>query len=143
MFAPVVAAGVRPILRLFRPAGEGGDPCTTWKGTVDQFASLGRHNEPPPHFSCSPAGTDMVDGRPAHKWSVTNTTASDNASGPSTVWIDDRLHLLTKSVDQNGSMEMRNVKEGNPSGDLFSPPADYQKIGVTEFLSALGKKPGQ
>lgn len=141
MFSSMVAAGMGPMLRLFRPAADG-DPCTTWNGTVNQFATFTKQRGEPPHFSCTPMGSDAVNGRPAHKWTVTTTGGNEASPGPSTVWIDDHLHIITKSVDPNGSMEMRDVREGAPSADLFVAPASYQKIGVTEFLAALAKGAG-
>ncbi len=138
MFSSLAAAEMTPMLRLFRPAADG-DPCTTWNGTVNQFAAFTKHSGTPPHFSCTPVGTDIVSGRPAHKWSVVATGRTDDSHDQSTVWIDDRLHILTKSTDANGSMEMRNVREGAPSADLFVAPTDYKKIGVTDLLSSLAK----
>ena len=142
MFAPMISAGMAPMLRLFRPAASG-DPCVSWNGAVDQFATFVRHSSgPPPQFSCTAAGTDVVDGRSAHKWTVVTTGGSGDNPGPSTVWIDDRLHILSKSTDAHGSMGMRNIKEGAPSNDLFAPPAGYQKIGVTDLLKRLGNSSG-
>jgi hypothetical protein len=141
LFSSMVAAGMGPMLRLFRPAADG-DPCTVWNGTVNQFASFSKQSGPPPHFSCAPMGSDAVNGRPAHKWTVTATGGNEASDGPATVWIDDRLHIITKSIDPNGSMEMRDVREGAPSADLFVAPASYQKIGVTDFLASLAKGAG-
>jgi hypothetical protein len=137
MFSRVVAAGAAPFLHLFRPA-EGGDPCSVWNGTVDQFAAFGRgRSGPPPHFTCQSAGSDKVDGRPAQKWTVTTQGGDQNQGGPATVWIDDHLHVISRSIDANGQSEMRNIKEGEPAADLFVPPGGYRKIGVTDFLGAL------
>jgi hypothetical protein len=141
MFSSMVAGGMAPMLRLFRPAADG-DPCTTWNGTVNQFASFAKQSGPPPHFSCTPMGSDAVNGRAAHKWSVATTGGNETSEEPSTVWIDDRLHIITKSIDPNGSMEMQNVREGQPSADLFDAPASYQKMGVTDFLASLAKGAG-
>jgi len=139
MFSSVVAAGAAPFLHLFRPAADG-DPCTVWNGAVDQFAAFARRSSgPPPHFTCQSAGSDMVAGRPAHKWTVVDD-ASGAHQGPSTVWIDDRLHVISRSEDANSGMEMRNIKDGAPPADLFAPPAGYRKIGITDFLGSLGKK---
>jgi len=141
MFSSMVAAGMGPMLRLFRPAADG-DPCTVWNGTVNQFARFSKESNDPPHFTCTPMGSDAVNGRPAHKWSVLTTGGGSASNESGTVWIDDRLHILTKSIDANGSMEMRNVRDGAPSPDLFVPPAGYQKIGVTDFVAALAKAGG-
>ncbi|GEM_PF-2013131 len=137
IFTPVVSAGFAPLLRLFRPMADG-DPCTVWNGTVDGIAAfVPRHTSgTPPHFTCRATGTESVNGRPAHKWLVTADHTDGGNSGPSTVWIDDRLHVISRSRDANGEMEMRNVHEGAPPADLFVPPSGYRRIGVTDFLRA-------
>jgi hypothetical protein len=140
MFAPMVSVGMAPLLRMFRPAANG-DPCVTWNGSVDQLSTFIKGSGPKPQFSCTPAGTDVVDGRPSHKWTVV-ATGGNTPSQQSTVWIDDRLHVLSKSTDANSSAEMRNIKEGEPPSDLFIPPAGYQKIGVTDLLKNLGNASG-
>lgn len=143
MFTRVIAVGFAPILRFFRPM-TGGDPCAEWNTTVDQFASFGaqfsgrRTSGPPPKFTCHDAGTDNVNGRSAEKWTVTEDT--DHETG--TVWIDSRLHVITKSVDKNGAMELRNVQEGAQPDAMFAPPAGYRKIGITEVLAGLRKATG-
>ncbi len=136
MFTSVVAVAFAPLMRFIRPA-TGGDPCTGWNSTVDQFATFlkQRKSGPPPHFVCHSMGSENVDGRPAAKWAVTDD--ADKNSG--VVWIDDRLQIVTKSMDNTGQMEMRNIKEGPQPAELFAPPAGYQKLGLTEMLGALGK----
>lgn len=136
MFARVIAIGFAPLMRFFRPAGTG-DPCTQWNTTVDMFTAITRQHRsgPPPHFTCQSLGAESVDGRSAHKWSVTE----DSHSNSGTVWIDDRLQIVSKSMDQNGEMEMRNIKEGAPPQAMFEAPADYQKLSLAAMVSALAK----
>jgi hypothetical protein len=134
MLAPAVAAGFAPIMHFFRPVS-GGDPCAEWNTTVDQFSALIRQRQsgPPPQFTCRSLGSETVAGRPAQKWSV----SSNIDSRASTVWIDQRLHVISKSMDENGQMEMRNIHEGPQPATLFAAPPGYRKLGLTEMLASL------
>lgn len=135
LLTPVVTAAFAPVLRFFRPAGTG-DPCTQWNTTVSQFAAFVKHDksEPPPHFTCHSLGDDKVDGRPTHKWAV---TTDGPHGGTGTVWIDDKLQIVSKSEDSDGQMEMRNIHEGPQPASLFAPPAGYKKLSVTSMLGNL------
>jgi hypothetical protein len=137
MLAPAVAAGFAPIMHFFRPVS-GGDPCAEWNTTVDQFSALIRRHQSglPPQFTCRSLGTETVDGRLAQKWSV----SSNVDSRASTVWIDQRLHVISRSMDQNGQMEMRNIHEGPQPATLFAAPSGYRKLGLTEMLATLKGK---
>ena len=64
-------------------------------------------------------------------------TSTDNKEG--TVWIDQRLHIISKAADDHSQMEMRNIHEGPQSVALFEAPAGYRKLSVASMLSALGK----
>lgn len=136
MLAPMIGAGFAPLMRFIRPVTSG-DPCAEWNSTVDQYATLLRQRSsgPPPKFSCSKLGTESVNDRPATKWAVTATPDNKTA----TVWIDERLHVISKSMDSNGQMEMRNIHEGPQPTALFVPPEGYRKLGMAEMLGSLGK----
>lgn len=137
MLAPVVARGFAPFMHFFRPVGTG-DPCADWNSTVDQFSALvqQRRSGPPPKFTCRSLGGDVVDGRPAQKWAV-----SDNIdTRTSTVWIDQRLRVISKSADESSQMEMKNIHEGPQPATLFQAPAGYRKLGLSEMLASLKGK---
>ena len=136
MFSSAIAVAFAPLMHFFRPAGTG-DPCTQWNSTVDMYSAITRHRSsgPAPHFTCQSLGAESVSGRPAQKWAVTE----DSHSNAGTVWIDDRLHIVSKSMDQNGQMEMRNIQEGAPPQAMFEAPAGYQKLSLAGMLSALAK----
>jgi hypothetical protein len=63
-------------------------------------------------------------------------TSNDPDDHGSTVWIDDRLHILSRSqdADDGDEMEIRNIKEGPQPEALFEAPPGYKKIGVTSIL---------
>ena len=134
MLAPLAAAGIGPVMRFLRPVATG-DPCTQWNTTVDQFAAyMTRHSEKTkPHFTCQDLGSESVNGRSAHKWSI----ASNEKKDEGTVWIDDRLHIMVKSLDKDGGMELRDIHEGPQAAALFEPPAGYRKLGLSEMLAAV------
>jgi hypothetical protein len=67
----------------------------------------------------------MVNGRPAHKWAV--TTVDDGKTESGYAWIDDRLHVVSKSQDDEGTMELRNIVEGPQPESLFQVPPDLRK----------------
>jgi hypothetical protein len=138
IFTPVVAAGAAPLLHLFRPTGDG-NPCTAWNATADQFtAFIPRSVVPASPFVCQSNGSDVVAGRAAHKWTLT-VNDSKSRQQPTILWIDDRLHVVSRSIDANSRTELRHIKEGAPSADLFVPPAGYHKISVADFLTSVTK----
>jgi len=135
MFASVAAKGFAPLLRFIRPAGAG-DPCTEWNATVSQYGAFVRRDRsgPPPHFTCRSLGEDKVNGRPASKWAVVTDGAQADTG---TIWIDERLHIVSRSVDRDGGMEMRNVHEGPQPAALFTAPPGYRKLSVTDMLKGM------
>jgi hypothetical protein len=142
MMSSLVTATFGPVLRFFRPAG-GGDPCTQWNTTTMPFASFAHNkSDAPPHFTCKSLGSESVDGRSAHKWQWTND-AKDGGTG--TVWIDDRLQVVSRAEDNDDHMELRNIKEGAVSPSMFTPPASYKKLSVASIMGSLmnGSKDGQ
>ena len=68
---------------------------------------------------------ESANGRAAHKGGV---ISNDPKDGPMTIWVDDRLHVLSRSTDNDGRMEMRNISEGPQPDSLFTPPASYKKL---------------
>jgi hypothetical protein len=137
MFAQLVMVGATPVLRVLRPAGSG-DPCTQWNSMLDPFAAFRKHDDSKtaPHFTCKSLGSESVNGRPAHKWMETSNDPDDRGS---TIWIDDRLHIMARSQDgANGDeMEIRNIKEGPQPEALFEAPAGYKKVGITSILGGM------
>jgi hypothetical protein len=140
MFTSVVTVGVAPLMRFFRPAGTG-DPCSGWNSTVSQYSTFVKHDKSntPPHFTCRSLGSESVDGRPAAKWAfITDGEHADTGI----VWIDDKLHIVSRSMDPSGQMEMRNVHEGAQPASLFTAPAGYKKVSVASIIGGMMKGSG-
>jgi hypothetical protein len=76
----------------------------------------------------------MVNGRATQKWAVTSNDPNDS---PMTIWIDNRLHIMSRSQDKNGAMEMRNVQEGPQPDSLFTPPSSYRKLSLTSLVGGM------
>jgi hypothetical protein len=127
--------GGASLWRVFRPANAS-DPCTTWNSVVRSYAQL-YNNRTPPTFSCRSEGSDNVDGRPAQKWAVTSVDSGTTKHGE--VWIDNALHVVTRSVDQGerGGMELRDIHEGSQAESLFEIPAGYKPFDPTALLAKL------
>ncbi|MGH7646944.1 MAG: hypothetical protein ACREND_02420 [Gemmatimonadaceae bacterium] len=142
MLTSLVTATFGPVLRFFRPAGAG-DPCTQWNTTTAPFVSISHDkSNAPPHFTCKSLGSESVDGRSAHKWQWTND-AQDGGTG--TVWIDDKLQVVTRATDKDDNMELRNIKEGPVAASMFTPPASYKKLSVASIMGSMmsGSKGGK
>lgn len=144
MFTSIVTIGFAPLMRVLRPAGAG-DPCTQWNSAINPFGAFVKRDNgtPPPHYSCQSLGTESVNGRGAHKWAVTSNDPNDRAM---TIWVDDRLHVLSRSEDAHDKWEMRNIHEGPQPDSLFTPPAGYKKLSMTSLIGGVlggGKDGGQ
>lgn len=144
MFTQLVMVGATPVLRILRPAGSG-DPCSQWNSAVSPFAAYVKQDKskPTPHFTCTSMGADNVNGRPARKWAVASNDPGDRSG---TIWVDDRLHIILRSQDGKGGMELRDIKEGPQPDALFQAPAGYRKISVASILGSMlhgGAEKGQ
>ncbi len=135
MFTSLVTIGFAPLMRVLRPAGSG-DPCTQWNSAINPFGAYMKQDKgtPPPQFSCRSLGAESVNGRGAQKWAV---TSNDPKFGAMTIWVDDKLHVLSRSEDADGKWEMRNIREGAQPDSLFTPPASYRKISMSSLLGGM------
>jgi hypothetical protein len=74
-------------------------------------------------------GRETLDGRTVEKWQC---TMSDGRID--TVWFDERLKATVRRQGKGGSsFELRNIKEGALSKDLFQVPAGFMKIAIPGF----------
>src|SRR6185312_6241001 len=129
--AALNGSGAPTLVRLFAPASS--DPCSTWNQAVLRF-QYSTHKAP--HFSCQSAGTDVVNGRPAQKWAVTTTDANGTTQS-GYAWIDNKLHVVSRSQDKNSEMDLQNVQEGPQPDAVFQIPAGYHQIDESALLMQL------
>ena len=77
-------------------------------------------------------GTETVDGAPAEKFKVTYTEKGKNVSVYQ--WLRDGvIPVKIEAVDGTWSMEYKNLKTGPQPGELFEPPAGYEKFGMPDM----------
>lgn len=69
---------------------------------------------------CQPLGTEEVDGRRASKWAVTRYF--DDQSALSYIWVDTRLHIVSRIRVAGRTTELRNVIEIFQPSALFEAP---------------------
>jgi hypothetical protein len=135
MFTSLVTIGFAPLMRVLRPAGAG-DPCTQWNSAINPFGAFVKQNKgtPPPHYTCQSLGAESVNGRASQKWAVASNDPNDGAM---TIWVDDKLHVLSRSEDAHDKWEMRNIREGALPDSLFTPPAGYKKLSMSSLLGGM------
>lgn len=122
--------GAPTMWQLFRPS-TASDPCSAWNALVQSMP----HDSAPPHVACRSLGSESVNGRAAHKWSVTSTQHGSAQNG--TVWIDDQLRVVSKSQDANGTMQLTNVQVAPQPDAVFQIPAGYRPIDTSALVAQL------
>ena len=100
-----LAAGPSQYFRV----GNAEDACPDWQKAADQ------------KIVCEKVGHEAVDGRQTVKY--LNKGASADAT--TAVWIDPTLNFVIKWESLETGAELRNIKEGQQSADLFVIPAGY------------------
>lgn len=73
--------------------------------------------------TCKNLGVEQVNGRACDHWQI-----ADKDGRITNSWIDQKLHIPIKSVSEDGTLELTNIKEGEAEAVLFQIPAGYQKI---------------
>jgi hypothetical protein len=76
-------------------------------------------------FVCEKVGPDVVDGRQTVKYEKKSGSADDSAA---IVWIDTALKFVVKWQSAASGAELRNIKEGPQSADLFVLPSGYEPL---------------
>jgi hypothetical protein len=87
-------------------------------------------------MTCKNLGVEQVNGRTCDHWQMT-----DKNGKVSNVWIDQTIHFPIKSVSQDSTWQLTNIKEGEPSASLFEIPAGYHKMDMGSMMQ--GMRPGQ
>jgi len=126
-------SGAPPIWRLFHPTSSS-DPCSSWNALMQTYAAhdTSFHTT----FACQNQGNDLVGGRSAQRWLVTSTDRNGRkASG--TAWIDSRLHIVSKTQDSTGTMQLANIQEGPQPASVFAIPASYHQLDMRQMLGRM------
>lgn len=72
------------------------------------------------NVECKAMESDSLGGRATTKWEVKHFFA--NESWTSTVWVDVRLHVVSKHEYEQDIVELRNIMEGTQPAGLFEVP---------------------
>ena len=91
--------------------------CAEWEAFAAQLRTESKVK------SCQRTGNDTLNGRSAVKYVITSTDGK-----VSTVWIDPKLRTLLKREAPDGTIELKNIREGAQSASLFEVPPGYQKM---------------
>jgi hypothetical protein len=73
------------------------------------------------NVECRRLGAESLQGRSAVKWQITEYF-DDESSGTSFVWVDERLHLVSKRQAGPYSEELHHIIEREQPRGLFEPP---------------------
>jgi len=75
-------------------------------------------------------GEEKVAGRKAEKWELT-AVGPDGKSSTSFQWYDPELKMNIREEADNGAFrELRNIRTGSQSEELFRVPAGYEEISM-------------
>ena len=88
-------------------------------------------------MTCKKVGVEDLNGRPCDHWQIT-----DKKGKVTNVWIDQRLHFPIKTVTEDSSWTLTNIKEGEPAASLFQIPAGYTKMDMSGMMQ-MGRPPQQ
>lgn len=114
-------AGRSPgMMARLRPLQDPGNPCAGQEGAT-----------------CKNVGVEDVNGRPADHWQIT-----DKGGKVANTWIDQKLHFPIKSVTEDGTWELSNIKEGELDASLFQIPAGYKKMDMSNNMGGMGVMQG-
>ena len=80
-------------------------------------------------WTCKDMGTETVNGRTTEHWRVT-----DKEGKTSDAWIDKALMFPIKSVSEDQTWTLTNIKEGEPAASLFEIPRGYQKMDMGQMM---------
>jgi hypothetical protein len=89
-----------------------------------------------PDLTCKKIGVEDVSGRTCDHWEIT-----DKGGKVTNLWIDQKLHFPIKTVSQNSTLLLSNIKEGEPDAALFTVPADFHKVDMRGMMPPSGGGP--
>jgi hypothetical protein len=76
-----------------------------------------------PDITCKKIGMETVSGRNCDHWEIT-----DKNGKVINVWVDPKLHFPVKTVSNDATILLTNIKEGQPDSSLFKIPPDFHKM---------------
>ena len=79
-----------------------------------------------------------VNGRTCDHWEMT-----DKDGKVTNFWIDEKLHFPIKTVSQNSTMLLSNIKEGEPDAALFHGSGRLPQGGHARHDAPNGGSPPQ
>jgi len=82
--------------------------------------------------TCKNLGVEEVNGRAADHWRIT-----DKNGKVSNTWIDQKLHFPIKSVTEETTFQLTNIKEGDQPASLFAIPPGYQKMDLGQMMQGM------
>ncbi len=85
-----------------------------------------------PGTTCKNMGVEDVNGRTCDHWQIT-----DKEGKVSNVWVDQKLHFPIKTVTQDSTWVLTNIKEGEPDASLFQIPAGYTKMDMGGMMQGM------
>jgi len=103
-----------------KPLADPSNPCAREEGTT-----------------CKKVGVEPMNGRTCDHWQIT-----DKQGKVSNVWIDQTLHFPIKTVSEESTWNLTNIKEGEPSASLFEIPPGYHKMDIGGMMQ-MGRPPEQ
>ena len=113
--------GHRPgMMPNIKPLRDPSNPCANEEGTT-----------------CKKVGVEEVNGRACDHWQIT-----DKNGKVANVWIDQKLHFPIKTVSEDSTWTLTNIKEGEPDASLFQIPAGYTKMDMGSMMQ-MGHPPQQ
>ncbi len=98
-----------------KPYSDPGNPCSGETGAT-----------------CKNLGTEQVNGRSCDHWQITHKDGK-----VSNVWIDQKLHFPIKSVSEDATWQLTNIKEGEPDASLFEIPSGYRKMDMGGMMGGM------
>ena len=111
--------GHRPAMML-RPLRNPSNPCAGEQGVT-----------------CKNLGVEQINGRTCDHWQITDTNGK-----VANVWIDQKIHFPIKTVAEDSTWTLTNIKESEPAASLFQIPAGYTKMDVGSMMQK-GRPPQQ
>jgi len=91
-----------------------------------------------PDVTCKKIGIETVSGRTCEHWEITNKSGK-----VVNVWLDRALHFPVKTVSQDATILLTNIKEGEPDASLFKVPADFHQLDMGSMMGPGGGRPPQ